>query len=160
MLKSILIDAVAGARSMTPLAAVSLAAAAHRLPRDSGAPGWLGRPAVAVGATALAAGELLGDKLPTAPDRIVVAGLGARVLTAAIAGAALAPRRKAGAGAAAAALAAVVASWPTWGLRVRAMRSFGRTPTGLVEDALVVASAAAVVLWAGRRGESGTRILT
>ena len=38
------------------------------------------------------AGELFGDKMKTAPDRTVFLGLAARVASAGIAGAALAPR--------------------------------------------------------------------
>ena len=45
---------------------------------------------------ALAGGELIGDKMKTAPDRIVPAGMVARVATGMIAGAALAPRRQRG----------------------------------------------------------------
>lgn len=150
MIHSFLIGLVAGARSITPFAAVSEAARRGELPRDSGAPSWLGDPLVAAGSKLLAGGELWGDKLHSAPDRIVPAGLLARVVTAGLAGAALAPRRQALAGAALGAGAAVLAAYVTFGLRMRAMQRFGQTPTGLVEDAITVGAARWVVASARR----------
>lgn len=141
MLRSLLIGLVAGARSMTPLAAVTHAARCGRLPADSGAPGWLGHPLVDAGAKALAAGEIWGDKLKSAPDRIVPAGIAARLVTAGLAGAALAPRRKALLGAALGAAAATGAAYVTFAARMALLRRFGQTPTGLLEDGLVVAAA-------------------
>ena len=145
MIRSLLIGLIAGARSMTPLAAVSEAARAGRLPADNGAPSWLGHPLVAAGSKLLAAGELWGDKWKSAPDRIVPAGLAARLVTAGIAGAALAPRKQAVTGAVVAATAAVVASYITWDLRMRALRTYGQASSGLVEDVLVVAATEMIV---------------
>lgn len=145
MLRSLLIGLVAGARSMTPLAAVSDAARRGALPRDHGAPRWLGRPSVAAGTALLAGAELIGDKLPFAPDRIVVPGLAARVVTGAVAGAALAPRDERVAAALVGVAGAMVASYVTFGARVPAMRRYGQVRSGLVEDALVVAAALWIV---------------
>ncbi len=145
MIRSLLIGLIAGARSMTPLAAVSEAARAGRLPADNGAPSWLGHPLVAAGSKLLAAGELWGDKWKSAPDRIVPAGLAARLVTAGIAGAALAPRKQAVTGAVVAATAAVVASYITWDLRMRALRTYGQASSGLVEDVLVVAATEMII---------------
>ncbi|MDO9249755.1 MAG: DUF4126 domain-containing protein, partial [Phenylobacterium sp.] len=92
MIASILIGLAAGSRAMTPLAAVSDAAHRGALPAGSGAPAWLGHPIVAAGSKLLAAGELWGDKMKSAPDRIVPAGILARLVTGGLAGAALAPR--------------------------------------------------------------------
>ena len=150
MLHSFLIGLVAGARSITPFAAVSEAARRGELPADTGAPSWLGDPLVAAGSKLLAGGELWGDKLHSAPDRIVPAGLLARLVTAGLAGAALAPRKQALAGAALGAGAAIVAAYVTFDLRMRAMRRFGQTPTGLVEDAITVGAARWVVASARR----------
>jgi uncharacterized membrane protein len=141
MIRSILIGLTAGSRSMTPLATVSEAAHGGHLPADNGAPSWLGHPLVAAGSKALAAGELWGDKLPSAPDRIVLAGILARIVTGGLAGASLAPRRQRFLGAALGAGAAVAASYVTFNLRMRALRRFGQTPTGLVEDALTLGAA-------------------
>jgi uncharacterized membrane protein len=145
MIRSLLIGLVAGARSMTPLAAVSAAAVSGRLPKDNGAPPLLDHPAVVAGTLALAAGELGGDKMRSAPDRIIAPGIAARVMTGAIAGAALAPRRQRLLAGAVGAGAAVAASYVTFALRMRAMRRYGQTSTGLVEDALAIAAASAIV---------------
>ena len=145
MIRSFLIGLVAGSRSLTPLATVSDAARRGALPRDNGAPSWLGHPLVAASLMALAAGELWGDKLKSAPDRIVLAGIAARLVSGGIAGAALAPRRRALAGALLGATAAVGAAYLTFDLRMRALRLFGQTPTGLVEDALTVGAAQLVL---------------
>lgn len=150
MLNSILIGLASGARSMTPLAAVSDAAQRGALPADNGAPPWLGHPLVAAGTKLLAAGEIGGDKMKSAPDRIVPAGIAARLLTAGLAGAALAPRRQRLAGALLAATAATAAAFVTFDLRMRALRRYGQTPTGLVEDAITAGAAKAVVSRAGR----------
>lgn len=145
MLRSLLIGLTAGARSLTPLAAVSEADRRGALPRNNGAPSWLGHPAVSLGLKALAAGELWGDKLHSAPDRIVPAGIAARLVTGGLAGAAMAPRRQAMAGALIGATAAVGAAYLTFALRMRAMRRFGQATTGLVEDAITLSAAEWVV---------------
>jgi len=151
MIRSFLIGLVAGSRAMTPLATVSDAARRGVLRTANGGPSWLGHPLVAAGSKALAAGELWGDKLHSAPDRIVPAGIAARIVSGGLAGAALAPRRYALAGALLGASAAVGAAYLTFSLRERAMRRFGQTPTGLVEDALTVGAAQMVVAGSGRR---------
>ncbi|RST30475.1 DUF4126 family protein [Sphingomonas ginkgonis] len=145
MLASALVGATAGARSMTPLAAVSLASAAGRLPEQEGRMKWLANPWVAAGTAALALGELYGDKMKSAPDRIVPAGLAARLATGAIAGASLARPEEKRTGAWAGATAAVLASFPTWLARKQTMVKHGQTKTGLIEDALIVGAAALVV---------------
>jgi uncharacterized membrane protein len=144
MLASFLMGLVGGQRAMTPLAAVSIAAARGELPADNGAPAILAHPLVAGGALALAVAEMAGDKQKTAPDRIVPIGLAARFVTSAIAGAALAPRRQRWIGAAVGGVTAVVASYPGWRARMASMESYGQTPTGFVEDVAVIASAASI----------------
>ena len=141
MIRSLLIGLSAGARSMTPLAAVSNAARSGALPADNGAPAWLGHPLVTVACTAIALGELLGDKLRSAPDRIVLAGIATRVASGGLAGAALVPRKRAVAGALLGATAAVGAAYITFSARRGAMRRFGQTSTGLLEDALTIGAA-------------------
>ncbi|WP_349513470.1 DUF4126 family protein [Erythrobacter sp. NFXS35] len=145
MLKSILMGLVGGQRALTPLAVVAVAAARGELPRDNGAPRVLGHPAVVAGAVALAVGEMAGDKLKSAPDRVMPAGLVARFVTSAIAGAALAPRHQRWTAAAAGGTTALVASYVGWRTRLKAMERQSQTATGFVEDAAVLGSAAAVV---------------
>jgi uncharacterized membrane protein len=94
LIRSLLIGAVSGMRSLTPLAVVSDAARRGALPEDNGAPAPLGHPLVSAGTAALAVGELAGDKMKTAPDRIVAPGIAARLVTGSIVGAALAPREQ------------------------------------------------------------------
>jgi len=147
MLASFLMGLVGGQRAMTPLATVSVAAARGGLPAGNGAPRIIAHPFVAAGAVALAIGEMAGDKQKTAPDRIVPIGLAARLVTSAIAGAALVPRRQRWLGAAVGGSTAIVASYPGWRARIAAMPRYGQTPTGLVEDAVVVAGAV-TILWA------------
>lgn len=149
MIRSFLIGLPAGARAMTPLAAVTDAARRGALAADRGAPLWLGRPAVATVAKLLAAGEIYGDKLKSAPDRIVPAGLLARIVSGGIAGAAVAPRRHAVVGGLLGATAAVGAAYLTFYLRIPALRRYGQTPTGVIEDALTVAATQAVLVGAG-----------
>ena len=151
MINSVLIGLVAGARAMTPLAAVSDAAHRGALPVDNGAPSWLGHSLVAAGSKAMAAAELGGDKLRSAPDRTVAAGIAARLVSGGLAGAALAPRGRAGVGAVLGAAAAVGAAYLTFGMRMRAIRYFGQTKTGLIEDALTVGAARWVIRRSGRQ---------
>ena len=150
MLASLLMGLVGGQRALVPLAAVSVAAAGGGFAVGPGPLRILAHPLVAAGTVVLAAGEMAGDKKKTAPDRIVPIGLAARFTTAAIAGAVLAPRRRL-AGAAVGGVAAVAASYPGWRARMASMGRYGQTGTGLVEDALVVLGAIAVLRGAGGR---------
>src|SRR3989344_2151178 len=103
LLPSVLIGAVASARSMTPMAA------------------------------------LAGARL-------------ARVMSAGIAGSALAPRGREKLGAVLAVGTAVPLAYLTLRGRKTAMKRIGQTKSGLIEDAIIVAAGAAVVSWAvGRR---------
>lgn len=143
MLRSLLMGLAAGQRAMTPLAALTYAARRGTL--ADAAPGrrLLAHPLVTAGAIGLAAAEMAGDKMATAPDRTVLPGLVARTLTAGFAGAVLAPsRRPLGA---LLAVAAALASAPLGlDLRLAAMRRAGQVPTGIVEDAAVFGLAMAV----------------
>ena len=141
MTPSFLIGLGAGMRSMTPLALVSIAKVRGRLPAGSGAPKFLGTPFSSSAAVVLAVGELVGDKWSSAPDRTVVPGIAARVVTGALAGAALAPRSARPTAAIVGASAAVLGAYVSFAVRSRAIRRFGQTPTGLLEDAIAVGSA-------------------
>ena len=141
LIHSILMGAVAGMRAMTPLATITNAACNGTLPRNNGAPPLVSNRLASTGAKLLAAGELAGDKMDDAPDRIVPAGMLARVITGAIVGMALAPREQRPLAAVLGAGAAVGMAYVTFNLRVRAMRRFGQKATGAVEDAIAVGSA-------------------
>ena len=149
LLPSILIGAVSSARSMTPMAAL---AGAHLAGGET--PGrlvLLKHPLFTAGALAMGVGELFGDKMKSAPDRTVFLGLLARVMSAGIAGSALAPRGRERTGAALAIATAVPLAYLTLAGRERAMRRIGQTRSGLIEDALVVAAGVAVVSLTVRR---------
>lgn len=153
LLPSALIGAVAGARSMTPMAAL---AAAHLAGRDT--PGrlrLLTHPLFTAGALAMGVGELLGDKMKSAPDRTVFPGLLARVMSAGIAGGALASRGRERVGAGVAVATAVPLAYATLAARKRAMQAIGQTKSGLIEDALIIGAGAAVVAWAVQRRRKG-----
>ncbi|PPU17696.1 DUF4126 domain-containing protein [Xanthomonas arboricola] len=145
LIHSILMGAVAGMRSMTPLAAVTNAARTGKLPADNGAPPLLANPLASAGMLALAGGELAGDKMKTAPDRIVLPGMIARIATGVIVGAALAPRRQRGVAALLGASTAVAAAYLTFNLRMRAIDRYGQTSTGVVEDAITVGAATLIM---------------
>ena len=145
---SALIGLVASCRSMTPMAAI---AAARIKKRDT--PGrllLLDRPLFKFGALAVGIGELFGDKMKADPDRTVFLGMSARVASAGIAGAALAPSGKEKTGAAIAISTAVPLAYATLAARKKAVSGMGQTRSGLVEDTLIVALGAAVVFLATR----------
>lgn len=135
---------------MTPMAAL---AAAHLARRTTPGKLWLlDKPLFTAGALAMGAGELYGDKMKTAPDRTVFLGLLARVMSAGIAGAALAPKGRERTGAALAIGTAVPMAYLTLAGRKRAITKIGQTSSGVLEDILIVGAGLAVVAWAvGRR---------
>jgi len=150
LLSSALIGAVASARSMTPMATLSAARMLGR--HTTGRLALLDRPLFKFGALAMGAGELVGDKMKTAPDRTVPLGLLARVASAGIAGAALAPEGREREGAAIAVATAVPLAYLTLAGRKKAMEHLGQTRSGLIEDALIVAAGVAIVALSTRRG--------
>jgi uncharacterized membrane protein len=141
MLRSLLMGLVAGQRAMTPLAALAGAARRGTLPHDNAPARLLAGPLPAAGAVAMAAAEIAGDKMKSAPDRTVLVGLLARAATSGFAGAVLAPPRRQLAGAALGMGAAIASSYAGLAARTWAMRRWGQTATGFAEDAIVVASA-------------------
>ncbi|WP_130098442.1 hypothetical protein [Siccibacter turicensis] len=145
---SALIGLVASCRSMTPMAALAIARMKKR--DTTGRLLLLDRPLFKYGALAMGAGELFGDKMKSAPDRTVFLGMSARVASAGIAGAALAPRGKEKAGAAIAISTAVPLAYVTLAARKKAVAKMGQTRSGLIEDSLIVAVGAAVVFFATR----------
>ncbi|GAA0769724.1 MULTISPECIES: hypothetical protein [Brevundimonas] len=148
LLPSVLIGAAASARSMTPMAVI----AAARLGRRA-TPGrlvLLDRPLFRFGALAMGVGELLGDKMKSAPDRTVFLGLLARIASAGIAGGALAPRGRERRGAALAVGVAIPLAYLTLAGRKAALRRIGQTRSGIVEDLVVAGLGVATVAGATR----------
>ena len=145
---SALIGVVASCRSMTPMAALAAARLARR--DTTGKLMLLDRPLFKYGALAMGVGELFGDKMKSAPDRTVFLGLSARVASAGIAGAALAPMGEEKTGAGIAISAAVPLAYLTLAARKKAMSKIGQTKSGMIEDTLIVAIGAAVIFFATR----------
>lgn len=143
MLRSFLIGLVAGQRGMTPLAVVAGAARRGTLSAEMPGTRLLAHPVGAGGAVAMAAAEMTGDKMATAPDRTIPPGLIARAMSAGFAGAALAERRRM-TSALVAATTAVAAAYAGLALRRYGMRRWGQTVTGFVEDAAVLAGGIAI----------------
>ncbi|MBY0298073.1 MAG: hypothetical protein K2X71_18915 [Methylobacterium sp.] len=139
---------VTGLRSMTACAALVGAASLGRT-RIGGIPAG---PVPCGLAVAAAAAEMVGDKMPFAPDRRIPPSFAARLAIGAVAGAALADRRHARLGGAVAGAAGAVAGT----ILGRAARG-GTTRTaadlarGLTEDAVAAGLAVAIVRRAGRR---------
>ncbi len=134
---------------MTPMALLATVRLAGN--RTPGRLFLLDHPAFKFGALVLGAGELFGDKMKSAPNRTVFLGLLARVMSASIAGAALAPRRRERAGAALAVATAVPLAYLTLGGRKHAMKRLGQTRSGVIEDVFVATAGLAVVILAVRQ---------
>lgn len=145
MLSSFLIGALAGQRALTPIAAVAITATQGRLPKGSEPVPLLDNKLVAGGLLALAVAEMIGDKWPKAPNRTVLSGSTAHFLTAAAAGASLAPREQRVAGGLVAALTAVTTAHLGLAARLKAMGRWGQARTGFVEDALLLAGTALLI---------------
>ena len=96
----------------------------------------------------LALFELVGDLSPKAPPRTAAVGLGARVLSGAFCGWAVtaAAGRPAIAGAAIGVAGALLGAYLGLAARVRAVSLIGRVPAALLEDAVAIALAFAVVI--------------
>jgi uncharacterized membrane protein len=147
-LLAFLIGIVAGMRAMTAPAAISWAARLGKLSLSGTWLAFLGYAWTPWILTLLAAGELVTDQLPSTPSRTVPAQFGARILMGGVCGAALT------AGAGSMVLGAIVgiagAVAGTLGgraLRARMAAAFGRDrPAALLEDAIAIGAAFAVVL--------------
>jgi uncharacterized membrane protein len=84
-----LIGVIAGLRSMTGPTVIAWAARLGWIHLDGTPLAFLGHPITAYVLTALAIGELIGDKLPKTPSRTTPGPFVARVVTGALSGAAL-----------------------------------------------------------------------
>lgn len=135
---------VAGQRSMTPLAALAGAARRGALPYDNTGARLMASPLFATGGVVMAAAEMAGDKMKSAPDRTVARGLIARSITGGFAGATLAPPKRQLAGAAIGIGAAIASSYAGLAARKWAMQRWGQTASGFVEEAVVFSAADAI----------------
>jgi uncharacterized membrane protein len=145
---AVLMGAVAGSRAMMAPAAMAWAAFLGRLEASGG---WLlvfGHPWARWIWSALSLGELVTDQLPSTPSRTVPFQFGARIVAGGLCGAAIgASAGLALPGAAAGIMGAVIGTLGGRALRAKMAGAFGNDrPAALVEDALAIALAAAVVM--------------
>jgi uncharacterized membrane protein len=146
-LLAVLMGVVAGSRSMMAPAAVAWAAFLGRLEASGG---WLlvfGHPWARWIWSALALGELVTDQLPFTPSRTVPLQFGGRIASGGLCGAAIgASAGSVVLGAIAGIVGAVIGTLGGRALRGKLAAAFGSDhPAALVEDALAIALAAAVV---------------
>jgi uncharacterized membrane protein len=143
MILACFIGIVAGLRAMTPIAAISWAAHLGWLPVQGTWLSFLGASITTYVATALAVGELVTDKLPTTPSRKIPMQFGARILTGALCGAAIAtPGGTMLLGLFLGAVGAVIGTFAGSAMRARLTQAFGKDlPAALLEDAIAIGGA-------------------
>ncbi len=148
LILAFLIGAVAGLRSMTPLAAVGLAAHYGGLDLRGGPLAFLGSAAAAMILAALALAELAVDKLPQTPSRKTPGPFAFRIFSGALCGAAIATAGGSPIGGLiAGAAGAVAGTLGGYEFRMRLVKSTGGRdfPIALLEDAIAVVVAILVV---------------
>jgi uncharacterized membrane protein len=146
-LSAFLLGVIAGLRSATPAAALAWGASFGWLPIAGTWAGLLAHPFARYLLGVAAAGEWIGDKLPTTPSRKAPGPFVGRVLSGALCGAVLAtPGGMTVVGAVAGAAGAVAGTLGGYEARTRLARTVGRDlPVALVEDVIAVAGALAIV---------------
>ncbi len=143
-LRVLTLGAVAGMRSMSAPALVSGYLQQRRLAALAGSPiAWLGSERARTALRLAAAGELVADKLPGTPDRILPLPLLGRATSGAVAGAALsdADGEDWVVGAALGAVAAVISAFGLYHLRRALTHGLGLPdlPVALAEDFVALA---------------------
>jgi uncharacterized membrane protein len=138
-----IVGVACGLRAIVGLAAVSWAASEQLLPLQGSWLALLGNRFTPYVTTALAVGELINDKLPKTPSRLVPPQFGARVVMGAITGAAIGiPHGQWVVGAVVGVIGSVVGTFCGAKGRGLAAKLFGRDfPAALLEDVLAVALA-------------------
>jgi uncharacterized membrane protein len=145
---ALVIGIVAGLRAMTAPAAIAWAASSGALPIADSPLAFLGWRYTPWILTALAAGELVTDQLPSTPSRKVPVQFGARLASGALCGAAVgAGQGGLWLGLALGVVGAVIGTLGGAWARGKLAALFGRdTPAALIEDAVAIGLAALVVL--------------
>ena len=142
-----LVGLTTGLRALAPLAIVSWAAHLGWLHLENTLLAFLGATVTSWILTLLALGELVTDKLPTTPSRKIPMQFGARIVTGALSGAALAA--PAGAwitGMVAGIIGAIVGTLAGAELRGRLSRLVGNDlPIALLEDVIAIGGALLIV---------------
>jgi uncharacterized membrane protein len=144
----LVIGLVAGLRSMTAPAAVSLASRAGWLDVGSTPLAFFGYTFTPWVFTALALGELVIDQLPTTPSRTEPMPFGTRIVVGALCGGAIGASGGALVSGLVAGIAgATIGTLGGHALRARLAAAFGRDrPAALIEDAVAIGGALLVVV--------------
>ena len=147
-LAALLIGIVAGLRTLTAPAAVSWAARLGWLHLDGSWLEFLGWTWTPIVLTVLAIGEFYGDQLPSMQSRTVPVQFGARIVSGALAGAAIGVSGgNLLAGLAAGVVGAVLGTLGGARARAALARSLGHDrPAALCEDCVAVAAAALIMV--------------
>ena len=142
-----LIGLTTGLRALAPLAIVSWAAHLGWLHLENTWLAFLGATVTSWILSLLALGELVTDKLPTTPSRKIPMQFGARIVTGALSGAALAaPTGGWIAGVVAGIIGAIVGTFAGAELRGRLSRVVGNDlPIALLEDVVAIGGALLIV---------------
>jgi uncharacterized membrane protein len=146
-LLALLIGIVAGLRAMIAPAAVSWAAHFGWITLSGTPLAFLDHPWARWILLVLAIGELITDQLPFTPSRKVPVQFGARIVSGALAGAALtAAAGMLAVGAIAGAIGAVIGTLGGAAFRARLAAAFGKDPpAAIIEDAVAIAAALIIV---------------
>jgi uncharacterized membrane protein len=145
---ALLIGVVAGLRAMTAPAVVSWAAYLGWIDLSQSSLAFLGYRWTPWVLTLLAIVELVTDQLPSTPSRKVPMQFGARIVTGAISGAALAVAVSDNmiAGLVAGAIGAIIGTLGGAAARQRLATAFGRDrPAAIIEDVAAIAGALLIV---------------
>jgi uncharacterized membrane protein len=144
----LLIGVIAGLRAMTAPAAVSWAAHLGIINLSATGLAFLGYRYVPVIFTILALGELITDQLPTTPSRTVPVQFGTRLLVGGLCGAAIgASGGSLVLGLISGVIGAVIGTLGGRAFRGRLAAAFKRDPpAALIEDAIAICGALAIVL--------------
>lgn len=141
----LLIGLVNGQRTMSPPAAVAIAAAGNGLALGQAPLSLLSSKWTGAIMSAAAIGEFVADKQPGIPARISAPGLAGRAMGGALAGAAAARPGKAIFSAAVATGGALAGAYISYRMRMALARALGRDrPVAFAEDAIAIAGSAAL----------------
>lgn len=146
-LSTTLLGVLAGMRSMTPPALVSLYLNRNPQLRKGTLSNFLGSGNSLTAFTLLALGEITADKFPQAPNRTFAPALVGRLGTSALASAAIAEAHGENQTVAAALSAAVtgVATFATFQARIAANRYLPNPVTGVLEDTILFSIGASLL---------------
>jgi uncharacterized membrane protein len=140
LISAFVLGIACGLRAIVGLAAVSWAASGQQLPLQGTWLAFLGNRITPFITSVLALGEIINDKLPKTPSRLVPPQFGARILMGALTGAAIGLSQKnLFVGVLAGIAGSVVGTLAGSKARAAAARLFGRDlPAALLEDALAI----------------------